>query len=111
MVVQATCVGTQDATWTHGDAGDQTRVSRPVYRYEYNGACYKNAAGASTMLFELSPAAKRQGEEVELCVNPSNPAEAYDPEYERWFAMYRVIWGIVAFAGLFALVSVLGMLG
>ena len=109
--MRATCVGKQGSTWVHGDAGDETQLSRPVYRYEYGGISHEVAAGVSTMFFERSPAAARLGEAVELRVNPGNPAEAYDPAYESWFAKYRVICGIAACIGIFALVNVLQVLG
>ena len=110
-VVTGKCIGAQDGTWVHGDAGDETKVSRPGYRYEYGGRTYESAAGVATMLFERSPAAANLGENVELRVNPENPEEVYDPSYEKWFAKYRVIWGVVSCIGIFVLVKVLSLLG
>ena len=110
-VVRGTCAGTRSSTWIHGDAGDETRLARPVYRYEYDGMTYESAAGVATMLFDYSPAATRLGEPTDLRVNPTDPGEVYDPAYERWFARYRVIWGFAAFAAAFALVNLLHAIG
>ncbi|MBQ9004575.1 MAG: hypothetical protein IJ087_22285 [Eggerthellaceae bacterium] len=109
-VVRGACTGTRNSTWIHGDAGDETQLARPVYRYEYGGLTYEVAAGVATMLFDRSPAARLE-EPVELHVNPSNPIEVYDPAYEGWFARYRVIWGLAAFTAAFALVNLLQAIG
>ena len=105
--VRATCARKQGTTWVHGDTGDEAHLARPVYRYEYDNSTYETAAGVATMLFEHSPTAARLGEAVELRVNPGKPTEVYDPDYESWFAKYRLIWGIAACAGGFALVNLL----
>ena len=104
--VQGVSASTQNGTWVHGD-GDETQLSRPVYRYEYDGEIYEVPAGVATMLYEYSPAAKRGDAPVKLQMNPSNPTEVYDADYERWFVKYRIIWGLVAFIALFALVNLL----
>ena len=111
VAVRGMCVNSRGNTWIHGDSAEETQISQPVYRYEYEGKSYESAAGAATMLFEHSPAANKRGEFVELWVNPSNPAEVYDPAYEGWFAKYRVAWGAIAFVGLFAIVSLLNVIG
>lgn len=108
-VVQGVCEGSAGGTWVHGDAGDETTVLRPVYRYGFRGESYVSAGGVPTMMFERSPAARMVGKPVELRVNPENPTEVYDPAYERWFARYRITWGVAAFVGCFVLVSLLNM--
>ena len=108
-IVQGTCTGSQSSTWIHGDAGEETQLARPVYRYEHAGIAREVAAGVATMFFERSPAAAAMsaGRPIQLRVNPANPSEVYDPAYESWFAKYRFIWGLAAFAGSFALVNLL----
>jgi len=109
-IVRGVCEGAAGSTWVHGDAGDETAASRPVYRYEYRGKSYVSPVGVSTMMFERSPAARMAGKPVELRVNPADPTEVYDPAYERWFARYRIAWGVAAFVGCFILVSLLNMI-
>ena len=108
--VRGECEGSADGTWVHGDAGDEAALSRPVYRYEFRGKSYVSAGGVPTMLFWKSPTARMAGEPVELRVNPADPTEVYDPAYERWFARYRMAWGVAAFVGCFALVSLLNII-
>ena len=73
--------------------GKRHRVIKPTYQYEYNGNKY-----LSSDLFAVSGKAYKQGQIVQIRIDPENPEICYGPKQMRAYYFAMVMLPLIPYA-------------